>query len=169
MPFRIQRVPQGLNDLLSIFGGQTPIELEDRVRGSLELIQYYGLQQQQEIGVANGALAEGGTISATSNDTSVRSRFAVLFAASASLAKTATMTAARMRIIVARCGANGVTRAEKELGPFGATETGSTVVTYEPPYPLILRPPWDVSCFLAILGTDATASCSIRCEIGLFN
>lgn len=41
MPFRIQRVPRGLNQLLKIFGGETPIELEDRVRGTIDLGKYY--------------------------------------------------------------------------------------------------------------------------------
>lgn len=57
MPFRIQRTPIGLNAFFRFFGGETPTELEDRVRGSVDLTDMYGSNLLQ---VTNDALAAGG-------------------------------------------------------------------------------------------------------------
>lgn len=168
MPFRIQRVPQGLNNLLSIFGGATPVDLEDRVQASLELIQFYGLQQQRVVFGNDAALAEGSQVSATVNFPAVRGQWAVLFNASVAVVKTATVTALRASLRMQRAGSgNTTTIASDELGPFGATETGVAHVVFNCPYPLILVPPWDIFARLDILGTDANANVTGACEIGI--
>lgn len=166
MPFKIQRVPLGLNNFLTTFGGHTPTELEDRVRAVLELTQFYGLQHKQHLSTNDPALAEGGTVSAVAGQT-VDDQWAVLFVASAVFIKTATMTALRGAVQIARRSNNRIEVASEELGPFGATETGAADVVFVPPYPLLLVPPWDIRASLKILGTDATANVTIQAEIGV--
>lgn len=168
MPFKIDRVPQGLLQLLSTRGGLTPAELEDRVQSGLDLLQFYGLQQRRVLVATNAAAAEGATLSAVPvADADLKNRWALLFAATASMVKTGTMTAARLRITVARNGGVPTGYMDGELGPFGATETGTAAVNFVAPYPMLLAPPWDVSLFLAILGTDANASVTAVAEVGI--
>lgn len=164
----VQRVPQGLLDVLSIKGVDfLPSELSRQVVPVLELLQYYGLQQQQVVFNNNPVLAEAGTVGTTNVVGDSANKWAILFGATATIGKTATMTAARISIVVQRNGSNGLTVASEEMGPFGATETGAANLAWVAPYPLLLRPPWDIRAFLGILGTDATASVSIVAELGL--
>lgn len=163
MPFRIQRVPRGLNDLLNIFGGTTPTELEDRVQSSLELLQLYGLTQLQTASASDAALAEGGTVSLTMSAT----RWTVLFAAQVGITKTATMTALRGSILLNRSLGVAIQLKQEECGPFGATESGFIAVAHWCPYPVLCPPGSIVQGSLAILGTDATANVSVRAEFGV--
>ena len=161
---KIQRVPRGLNDLLSIIGGQTPTELETKTRLSLESIQLYGTTQLQFGFANNAALAEGGlgvqlTLSATN--------WTVLFGAHGTFVKTATATALRGAVTLTRRTAAPIVLFTQELGPFGATETGSALVGGLLPYPLICPPGTIVASLLSILGTDATANVSISAEFGV--
>lgn len=166
MPFKIQRVPLGLNNLLSTYGGQTPVDLEDRVRAVVELTQFYGLQHKQHLSTNDPALAEGGTVSAIAGQT-INTQWCVLFVASAVFIKTATMTALRGSVQISRRSNNRIEVASAELGPFGATETGACDVVFVPAYPMLLAPPWDVRAALKILGTDATANVTIQAEVGV--
>jgi len=167
VPFKIQRVPQGLNNLLSIFGGQTPVDLEDRIRGTIELLQFYGLQQKRHVSGTNAAVAEGSSVALGPPDNEVQTKWCILFAATGTWQKTATMTALRASVAIARQSANFQSYAESELGPFGATETGAAGVVFIPPYPFLLIPPWSIQTPLKILGTDATANGTLQCEIGV--
>lgn len=169
MPFRIQRVPQGLNNLLSIFGGGTPVDLEDRVQGTLELVQFYALQQARVFFQNNAAVAELGTVNAVAAaDAAIMNQWAVLFGANCTIVKTATATALSGSIRLLRNGAaNSITLEARNLGPFGATETGPVIVPFWAPYPIILRPPWNVFARLDLLGTDATADVTAIAEIGI--
>lgn len=170
MPFRIQRVPQGLLNLLSIFGGTTPQELEDRVRASIDLTQFYGLQQIRFLQETNAALAEGSAVSvlsAASGTDGLAKQWCVLFHCTGIFQKTATATALRGAMQIARQSGNYTPVASEELGPFGATETGSTDVCFVPPYPMLLVPPWDIRAALRILGTDATAVVTSQALVGV--
>jgi len=168
VPFRIQRVPLGLLNLLNTWGGGTPAELEDRVRGTLDLTQLYALQQRRVLFTNNAALAEGGNVDVLTNEPpGTGNQWAVLFGATFTAVKTATATALRGSIELRRSGgANSIKLASEELGPFGATETGPCNVVFWAPYPIILVPPWTVFGTLSILGTDANANCTIVAEIG---
>lgn len=171
MAFRIQRVPQGLNQLLSIFGGQTPVDLEDKVRGAVDLLQMYGLQQKQVFAANNAALAEGGLVQAVGT-AGIVDRWAVLFGGTSTIIKTGTMTAAKLTLQLGRGGFSVNTLGLPldlggNCGPFGATETGPFTCSFFAPYPIILPPPWQIFTRLEILGTDATASVSTTAEIGL--
>lgn len=164
MPFRIQRVPRGLNDLLSSFGGATPTELEDRTRATLETLQFYGTTQLQA-GSANApAAAEAASIALVLAAT----RWTVLFNAQGQVVKTATMTALRLAVSLNRNvqGGSAILFSE-ELGPFGATETGFARIGGMLPYPLLCPPGSAVQTTLDILGTDATANISVVAEFGV--
>jgi hypothetical protein len=163
MPERIQRVPQGLLNVIGAFGGQVPGELGGSVLGTLDLLQMYGLQQLQVLSASDAALAETGQVAITLPNT-----WSVLFAVAFNLTKTATMTALRARIDIVRGSASPqVGRVSQDLGPFGATETGTVQVNFIPPYPLLLPPASRIGGTMTILGTDATAATSIQAEIGL--
>lgn len=164
MPFKIQRVPRALNDLLSISGGGSPTELEDRVRGSLDFLQLYGATQLQSGFANNAALAEGGAgVVLTLHPTA----WTVLFSVGAAVVKTATATALRASLNLNRRTQFGVVIAAAELGPFGATETGTCSFGALMPYPLLCPPGSNVATILNILGTDATANVSVFAEFGV--
>lgn len=167
----VQRVPLGLLDLLSLKDvGKLPREVSGFVQPTLDLLQFYGLTQLQHFSNNNAALAEGSTVTAipSGTDPDPRNRWALLFAACGIFVKTATATALRGSVVVARLNANTIPVASAELGPFGATETGACDLPFVPSYPLILAPPWDVRVALKILGTDANANVTATAQIGVF-
>lgn len=148
--------------------GNLPQDLLRDARPVLELIQFYGLQQQQVLVATNAALPEGGVVSiGAGGATTIGDTWAILFGATATIGKTATMTAARLGIVVLRNGSNGLDVRSEEMSPFGATETGPASTAWIPPYPYLLAPPWSVRAKLAILGTDANASVSVTAEVGI--
>lgn len=164
MPFRIQRVPRGLNDLLAIFGGQSPSELEDRVRSTLDLLQCYGNTQIQFLSNNNAALAENGVFSIALPATN----WSVLFGVSSIIVKTATMTACQASYVLGPSVALGVALGSTgSMTPFGATETGAVAHAILMPYPRLIPPGYTVNFRLDILGTDATANCSCTCQFGV--
>lgn len=165
MAFQIQRVPRGLAAVLNLFGGETPRELGKEIVGTLDLLQFYGQTQLSGQSASNAALAEGGTISI--NFGSGRESF-VLFSLSAEIVKTATMTALSCCLELNRgAGIAAIVSGHNNLGPFGATETGTIRVGGLLPYPILCPSPSAVNFRLTILGTDATANCSLLCEFGV--
>lgn len=162
MPFKIQRVPRGLNQILSIFGGASPTEMEDRVRLTLESLQLYGTTQLSASTSTNAATAEGANVSVT-----LPNAWTVLYSVHCSVVKTATMTALRMSGAVNRGTLTGILLFSEECGPFGATETGTIAVGGLLPYPLVCPPLSVVSVTPLIIGTDATASVGCFTEFGL--
>jgi len=167
VPFRIQRVPQGLLNLLSLSGGETPIELEDRVRSTLDLLQYYGLQQIRNVGTNNAAAAEGTQVQILPAGGLPVDTWFVLFSLTASIIKTATMTALRGGVFIGRAGANIQNLRSDELGPFGATETGAVGVCWTAPFPYICPPNTRLIAMAQIIGTDAAANVTCGAEVGI--
>lgn len=164
MPFKIQRVPRGLNNLLSISGGETPTALEDRVQASLDLLQFYGLTQLQTATQTAPAQVEAAaTASAILNATS----WCVLYSVWGVVVKTATMTACRVTLELNRGALHSAALFAAELGPFGATETGNAVCGGLLPYPLLCPPGSFTQLRLNILGTDPNANCTIFAEFGV--
>lgn len=164
MPFKIQRVPRGLNDLLSVFGGQSPVELEDRIRGVLELTQLYGLTQRRLVSVQNAAAAEGSGVTI-----SVGNNWCVLFDVAVIVQKTATMTALWAVSFIQYGGqvADEIALASDDMGPFGATETGFVTLAWTAPYPRLIPPNTNVGGRATIIGTDATANVIVSGNIGI--
>jgi hypothetical protein len=162
-PQSIQRFPAGLLNVLNMqSAGETPRELASSISGVLELLQYYGLTQRQTLFATNGALAEAGFVSLAALTT-----WAVLFAATASVAKTATMTALRAAVFVQRGTGLGIPVVSEELGPFGATETGTVTACFVSPYGILLPPGSVISASPQIIGTDATAACTVTADLGV--
>ena len=159
----IQRVPRGLLNVIGNFGGKTPPVLAAEVHGQLELLQMFGLHQLQSLAASNAAAAEGVGVVVTP---SARD-WTILFAASGTVVKTATMTALRVLCSVNRTGGAAVVIREEEGGPFGATETGNVTVGGLLPYPLLLPPGSTVQASAPIIGTDATAFVIVTAEFGL--
>lgn len=162
MSEKIQRVPRGLGEVLSTFGGVTPQSIEDAVRGVLELLQFYGLTQLQSAFATNAAAAEGTAVTVTPS----ASAWTILFGVTGVIGKTATMTALRGELSMNRRTQFGSFLFSDELGPFGATETGNATFGWRAPYPLLLPPGSTISCTPTIIGTDATAVVSVFAEFG---
>lgn len=158
MAFVIQRQPRGLADLLGSFGGETPRALAAEAQGVIDMAQFYGRSQVQTLSATDAALAEAGLITITVPS----SQHWLLFQTSYVVVKTATMTALRVGLQV-----DNVTAFSEELGPFGATETGTCSNGIILPYPYLLLPGARVNFRLQILGTDATANCGLTIVAGV--
>ena len=162
------RVPRGLLPALSLqSSGQGPNQFEDSVRGVLEMLQFYGQTQLQVQVATNAALAEGNGITIQVPAT----QHWVAFSICGTVVKTATMTALRCNVGLAPQGSVPAPAAgalySEELGPFGATETGNCSIAYAFPYPRLLLPGTLIAFGLEILGTDATASCTLSVTVGV--
>lgn len=165
MPFRIQRVPRGLGNLLSIFGGQTPQELEDRVRGQLELLQMYGLQQRQVFTFTAAAQTTGGTaIGTPSSD-----RWCVLHSAFCTVDANVGLTDLAASIGVVR-GATGpsILVAYEQMNPVIAINF-SWRLCWQPAYCWLLPPGSQVFVLLNVLAGLANTAISVTAEIGLLD
>lgn len=150
--------------MLSTFGGVTPQAIEASIHGVMELLQFYGLSQVQVLTTAATPLAVGNTVTLPLGDD-----WCVLFSASASFAKTATMTALRGRVNIGR-GQNAITSAlfpDEELGPYGATTAGQGRVGGFLPYPLLCPPGSSILAGPNVLGTDANVTVIATAEIGV--
>jgi hypothetical protein len=158
----VQRVPRGLGQVLSTFGGVTPGKIEDSIRGSLDLLQFYGLTQLQSAFANNAAAAEGIAVPVVLSASS----WTILFGCTGNIGKTGTMTALRANLTMNRGTAFDALLFAEELGPFGATETGNAAFGGRLPFPVLLPPGATVACAASIIGTDATASVSVFAEFG---
>ena len=170
----IQRATRGLMELLSIKDiSFLPKNLLQDVRPTIDLLQFYGLQDPQYITNNNAALAENGIITlspgaggAAAPGANLGAPF-VLFAISSIIVKTATMTACQASYGVGLDVANQVgVYNTGSLAPFGATETGAVGHAFVLPYPRICAANTTINFRLDILGTDATANCSVTALVG---
>jgi len=160
---KIQRVPKGLLELLSLAGGQTPFLLDGIVHGQLELLQYYGLTQLQSVFVNNGAVAEGGTV-----QLNLPTAWCVLFGAELVVAKTATCTDLRGGIRLNRGTGLSLTLREEPMMPFFVqAAVGTLTLGYVCPYPLLCPPGSIVIGQIALLEVDATCNATIAAEFGV--
>ena len=163
MTFKIQRVPLGLQNLLSTSGGETPRDLAKEIVGSIETLQLYGLSQLQTGIGTNAALAEGASVQVVLH----ASLWTVCYALQGSIVKTGTMTALRASLSLNRRLATSPNVFAEELGPFGATETGGASFGGYLPYPIICPPGSFAQLFIGILGTDANCNASVLAEFGV--
>lgn len=161
----VQRVPVGLLNILgSVTSGENPRILADDVQACLELIQFYGLTQRTILTAANAALAEGTNVGIALPVAT----WSVLFGVEFNVVKTATLTALRGSISLVR-GTSGASIGvySEELGPFGATETGTARMMWWAPYPLLMPPGSSILARPDIVGTDANVNAAVLCEIGI--
>lgn len=161
-PFTIQRVPRGLNDVLSIFGGRTPQLLGAESIGVIELLQFYGSSQLQTRSASNAALTQGSSISIPVPANEVW----ILFSAAVLAVRTGTMTAMAFSI---RVGASGseVAVAAGNASPYAATALGAFRLPYSAPFPRLLLPGSSIVATLDSLGTDANANVLLSASVGV--
>jgi len=157
-------VPVGLlNVLNSVTSGDNPRILRDEVQGVLELLQFYGLNQRQVLVTINAALTEGTPLSQV-----LPNSWCVLFGVEIQIIKTATLTALRGSISLSRAAQGAAIAVKSEdLGPFGATETGTARMAYQCPYPLLMPPLSTVISRADIIGTDANVNATLSVEVGV--
>lgn len=72
--YDIQRVPLGLQPLLGLFGSGTLPSIEPNAKGTLELLQFYGLNQRKVAAVAT-AVATGVAVTIPNTEISASSWF----------------------------------------------------------------------------------------------
>lgn len=167
--FSIQRVPQGLLNLLSIREGSTPQALEENICGVLELLQYYGLTQRQVLQGSAAAAVVGSQTSLGAGGGSAlpTNAWAILFGAYAFVTKAAAMTDLGFSIALRR-GSGLYTHVAFNSQPhvFGAAD-GSEGVAFTAPYPILLPPGSDIAVNLGILNGVANAAVSIGADVGV--
>lgn len=163
MALTIQRVPRGIAELLSIFGGRAPTELAQLVNGCIDLTQFYGLTQWQIRANSNPALAEGSTIALNVPP----EEWWVVYSVTGLIAKTATMTALSTSLLIGPDPGSLSAVASKDDTTFGATLAGASRIVWYAPYPRLVPPGSRISFALDILGTDATANCSLTASLGV--
>lgn len=162
MAFTIQRVPRGLADVLTIFGGETPRDLAPEVRGSLELLQLYGSTQLQVASAANAALAQNGNIDIVVPAT----QHWVVFQMAALVANTATMTGLELALALGPSAALSV--AVQTMEKTAGFAAGASIrIAWAAPYPRVLFPGAVLRFQLSRLGTDATANCLLSAQVGV--
>lgn len=161
MTLQIQRVPRALSDLLSIFGGQTPQQLSDAVSGVVDLLQFYGLNQQQFLNATNGALAIGGNIALTVPS----NQYWVLFGAHAVCTIPAAATAVRLNVNLGN-GSTFVALAQEQITA-GVVAGQDYRVPAVLPYARILPPNYVLRAQLEHLAGAATASVGITAQVGV--
>jgi hypothetical protein len=158
---QIQRVPRALSDLLSIFGGQTPQMLSDENHGIVDLLQFYGLNQQQFLNATDAALAIGGnaTLTVPSN------QYWLLFGAHAVATIPAAATAIRLNVNAGN-GSSFVALATDQLTA-GVVAGQDFRVPIVMPYPRLLLPNYSIRAQLEHLAGAATASVGITAQVGV--
>jgi hypothetical protein len=158
-PFDIQRVPQGLQNLLNLFGPGTPPVLNQNVQGVLELLQYYGLNQRTVI--ANSqvvATAVGVSLPALAS-------WAVLYALSADFVSGAADVTIKLSTSINR---GGLGIGFNAVGPLTIT-AGTTIRLVTPenwlPYPL-LCPPGTLLSAIGEWNAAGNRTVSVSAEVG---
>lgn len=161
MALTIQRVPRGLNDVLSIFGGQTPKGLAEEIAGIIDTLQFYGLAQQQfQANAAN--IAQDGTVVLTVPS----NQYWVLFQAHVVMSITAAVTAARVSV--------GFSSSSLTAHCIGAAADVLTVgVVYDwrmpwlLPYPRVLLPGTVIRAQLERLAGAANLAVGLTAQVGV--
>lgn len=161
MSFPIQRVPYGLQNVLSLAGAGTPQELGDTVTPTFDLLQAYALNQRQSLVASSGAVAALGTV-----DIAPTTVWCVLFQVHVTVTKQAGMTDVGAAVQIARGGGLGHFYAYGEPRVPGVAGN-RLVVPYVAPYPLLLPPGTIISAFLATLVGVANAAVSVQADVGV--
>lgn len=159
MSMQIQRVPRGLANLISSFGGLTPRELEDQVRACIDATQFYGLQTYiRQLGT-DPALALGGTINLTVPAT----EFWLLYDVGCNIVGAAGMTSAHISFAVGPTGS--------ETAFFSFVPPPAIAATFQDgltlPYPRLLLPGWRLQLRLNNLQGVANASVAFSAGVGV--
>jgi hypothetical protein len=161
-PWSIQRVAQGLLTVLNIRGGRTPDELEGKVRGILNLLQFYGLQQQQVLTAGSAAVAASANVPQA---TITLANWAMLYCAQAAELPQAGRTQSGLGVSIARPGQRACIYAPINLAPYAAGTITILSTAFHPSEPMIL-PPGTVIGVLGFSGPGGNGIYSITADLG---
>lgn len=159
---KVQRVPEGLLQLLSLQGGRTPSEIENSIQGALDLLQFYGLTQLQTGGAGPTACAVGVGITFTP----APNAWSVLFAATGTAILTATMTTSWLFLGYQRRPGATMPIATGEVSATAAVAGNQTLGAILP-YPLLLPPGATLFLTPETIGVDATVTLVLQAEYGV--
>lgn len=161
MPDKIQRVARGLAELLSLAGGRTPQLLVDDVQSTLDLLQFYGLQQLQTRTSTDPAAVQGSGTGITLSSTS----WTVLFGVDMAVTLAAAMTALSAGILLRRNTSGFIGVAESSyLGAFSAG--GTYQLSWRPAYPVLCPPGTIAFAGMNKLAGVANAALTTTAEFG---
>lgn len=162
MPLKIQRVPRGLGEMLSTFGGQTPAELEDRARGVVDLTQFYGMMQRSV--QTSGFVAAAASLTTMQAFIAVNS-WALLFAASAAISPVnAGTTQLGYGIAIQRPGGPAQLIQSQNSVPVVGSNVAESMIL---PYPLLLPPGSAVGVLLFSTLGVGTQTGGITADLGI--
>lgn len=163
MPFPIQRVPQGLGQLLSSFGGQTPQALADQIFGVVELLQFYGLQQRVTLTNSAAGVASS-TTTAQATVTPSATQWSVLFSIHTTVLVLAGTTEVGFGCTITRPSGSVIVLECKDIVPV----VGSRLcVTFAARFPIMLPPGSQVGVLLYSTLGSATQDVAVTCDVGL--
>lgn len=164
MPQLIQRVPLGLGNALNTFGGLHPTTVADHVQSTLDLLQFYGLNQLQVKFANNAAIAPATPFDL---DLTPSDRWGVLFGLSCDLTMTATITKVQSLVGYIR-GANASLIGQRfyESVSHGLNQLHANY--WQPPGGALVIPPGSKLRALFYFATDATANVGVSAEVGIF-
>jgi hypothetical protein len=159
----IQTYPRGLLEVLQVKGLPAPNDLGETIVGTLDLLPFYGLSQQQVLSVTNAALAETGSILITVPN----NQWWLWYGSSVHIVKTATCTSFQMSIRLAPASTGvGVTMAERWLASAEAS-ADFTACSFRPPRPIVLVPGTSIAANLDMLAVDANMNVGFRAQVGV--
>lgn len=158
MTVPIQRVPRGLTNVLGQVGAVSPAALEDRVRATLEMLQFYGQTQAQQLVATDAALASGTNLTLIVPQGQVW----IVFAAQAQIVEDAAMTVLDLFLGVGFNG--GTVLAARHDGVFTAGRIFASALHL--PYPRVLMPGQFIGA-LPIYAGVATANVNISAQVGV--
>jgi hypothetical protein len=155
----IQRVPQGVLDLLSMKGIENlPKDFSTTLIPIVDLLQFYGNQQRQLLS-ASGNPASGGSLT-----TPITTQWTVLFGGSVQATNTATMTFLSVALFAAGPNATiGLAAKEK----IAAATTGQFRLNWLADYPMVFPPGTTYFAQVDTLGVDATVALFTSFSIGI--
>lgn len=166
--FRIQRIPRGLQNLLGMFGPNTPESLGDEICGTLELLQMYGLSQLQTLTTSNAAVAVGGAVQLVIGPAGPSVGWSVLFNAEARVGKAVAMTALAAGVTINRGGLAPTSSHVAYGEPVRFVGTGTFVVPFVPAYPILLPPGSSILATVEELVGVANAPVTVQADLGIF-
>lgn len=155
---QIQRLPRGLANVIGSYGGLLPKVFEDSVHGSLEMLQFFGLQQLQNQFVQNAAVASGADVSLTVP----ANQYWLLYHCFSRLVEQAAMTFADQMIFMDP----GTSVVASIFGNPGFTAGRIDRLPFVPPYPMLLLPGNRIGTACTFAGV-ATADLSFSAVVGV--
>lgn len=163
---RIQRFPLGLLNVFSAKDlGATPAEVEDKLRFTVESLQFYGAQARQILSGGVGASAPSATVPQVQL-TIPANTFGLLFSADAAITTAVATTAAGFGVALARPDGPFTLVAAKDIVPAGGGQLFHC--PFQAPYPILL-PPGSIIGALLYTSVAGNSTVGLSADVALLS